>query len=427
MELVVESGPDAGKVFQIGQTMLVAGRQIGTDIQLNDDQISRRHASFEEVNNILLLNDLGSANGTRLNGRLIDANRPLSLSPGDRVQIGRTTLLVKEAPGVKEEPTLTGGERTITEFAGAFPANPPYASPVNADRAHNLADQFHPEPPAPAPYYQNPGYIAPDSPQPPSFPPNGPYVQPPPPSQAPPYYRNGPVMQPPVSKKSSQGPVLAGIAGILIVAIAAIGAILLISSANKPGPTPPATTGAETPVAIIPAMQAIAGPSGSNALPPPPPEATAGATPTPNAGGAGTQALGLSIVFPKDWETTVDEGQNTIESDGPDGVTSILVHRISGLKGTPTERLTLYLNSIQENIDSFKLIRPVQSTSSDNTIANAYITYAQKDGKLVLRDYIVATANTAGDTYFVHCVTDDSAFESQINTFNSTLKSIVIN
>jgi hypothetical protein len=231
----------------------------------------------------------------------------------------------------------------------------------------------------------------------------------------------------PVRKKSSQGPVLAGIAGILIVAIAAIGAILLISSANKPGPNAPATTGAETPVAIVPAMQSIVGPSGSNALPPPPPEATTGSTPTPNASGAGTQALGLSIVFPKDWETTVDEGQNTIESDAPDGVTSILVHRISGLKGSPTERLTLYLNSIQENIDSFKLTRPVQSTSSDNTIADAYITYAQKDGKLVLRDYIVATANTAGDTYFIHCVTDDSAFESQINTFNSTLKSIVIN
>lgn len=419
MELVVESGPDAGKIFQVGPAMLVAGRQFGVDILLNDDQISRRHASFEAVNNVLLLNDLGSANGTRLNGRTIDANQPMSLSPGDRIQIGRTTLVVRGLEVVKDEPTLT-------ELAGAFPANNPYGSQAPAAYPGHRPDQPLNDPSAAYYQDQNPGYYQPNQAQPyPGGPHNIPPVQAPIPAPTP-YYQNVPPAAP-AARKSNSGPILAGIAGILVVAILAIGAILLIDG-NKPGSGDQRSTSTpETPVAIVPNMQTIVGPNGSNALPPAPPASTGGTAPTPNASGQGTRSLGISIVYPTGWKTTVDEGQNSIESYAPDGITFSLVHRLSGLKGTPAERLTAYLRGIEENIDGYKLTRPVQAASSDNTIADAYITYSLNDGKLKQRDYIVATANTAGDTYFIHFSSEDASFESQINTFNSILKSIAIN
>ena len=413
MELVVESGPDAGKTFQVGQTMLVAGRQLGVDILLNDDQISRRHASFEEVNDVLYLNDLGSANGTRLNGRPIAANQPLALSAGDRVQIGRTTLLVQSGPGAKEEPT-------ITELAGAFPANAPYNAPAQPSySAANTPDQYQGEPP-PA-YYQAPGYNAPA----PVYP--GPYSQPAPAPQ-PAYYQQ---IQPAAPVKKSSGPVIAGIIGILVVAAIAIGAIIFISGNNNPTGTPTAqaqtTPTPETPGPIVPTMQPLVGPSGSNALPPAPPEASAAVTPTPGASAAGvTKGLGVSVKYPADWKTSVDEGQNVIESDAPDRLTFSLIYRRSSYTGTPVQRLTAYLDNISANTPNYNLIRAVQATSSNNTIADAYITFTDKDGKLVQRDYIVATANKAGDTYFIHFATEDASFDKQISTFNSILQSIVI-
>ncbi len=428
MELMVESGPDAGKVFQVGQTMLVVGRQVGVDILLNDDQISRRHASFEEVNNVLYLNDLGSANGSRLNGRTVTANQPLILSPGDRVQIGRTTLVVQSA---HDEPTLTG-------LAGAFPSNNPYVSPAQPANASNAPNPYQPDQyqnQPPAGNYPNPSYNAPGPNQ--AYPGTdqsysgpGAYAPPVPPAPIP-YYPNIQVPVTPAHKKSSSGPIIAGIAGILIVAALALGAILLVSgiipSTNNPTPQAQVTSTPETPGPIVPVMQMLVGPSGSNALPPPPPETTAGVTPTPGPGGPGTQGLGVAVTFPTGWKTTVDESQNLIESDAPDGITFSLVYRRSGLTGTPAERLTNYLKATEPNITNYTLTRPVQAASSDNSIADAYVTYTDKDGKLLQRDYIVATANKTGDTYFIHFSTVDASFDSQISTFNSILKSIVIN
>lgn len=425
MELVVESGPDAGKTFQVGQTMLVAGRQLGVDILLNDDQISRRHASFEEINNVLYLNDLGSANGTRLNGRAIAANQPLTLSPGDRVQIGRTTLLVQGQPGPQNEPT-------ITELAGAFPTQ---VSPTpQASYSPGASDLYPAEQPN-AGYYPNQSYEAPNQPPPP------PAYQAYPAQPAPQNYyanasNNNRVIDP--AKKSGAGPIIAGIVGILVVAAIAIGAIFFISNNNNPGSTTPTAVAGQTPTSpspetpgpVVPVSQTLVGPSGSNSLPPAPPANAATPTPAPTAGAnpaGGTKGLGVSANFPADWKTTVDEGQNVIESDAPDGVTFSLIYRRSSYTGTPAERLTTYLDNISANTPNFQIIRPVQATSGSNTIADAYITFTDKDGTLLQRDYILATANKAGDTYFIHFATEDSNFDKQISTFNTILQSIVIN
>jgi hypothetical protein len=74
----------------------VLGRGTNVDLRLADDCISRRHARIAVIpshqGTQLMLGDLGSANGTLLNGEGIAADRPLS--PGDRLDLGNTRIWV---------------------------------------------------------------------------------------------------------------------------------------------------------------------------------------------------------------------------------------------------------------------------------------------------------------------------------------------
>ncbi|HEY1546422.1 MAG TPA: ATP-binding protein [Kofleriaceae bacterium] len=88
--LVCVSGPDLGKSFQVGNLGAVIGRG-RVDVVLSSSDVSRRHARIGFAGYGWELEDLGSANGTVVNGARVA--RPTPLHPGDRVQIGRTVLV----------------------------------------------------------------------------------------------------------------------------------------------------------------------------------------------------------------------------------------------------------------------------------------------------------------------------------------------
>jgi pSer/pThr/pTyr-binding forkhead associated (FHA) protein len=69
---------------------VVLGRQADCDLVLQDDQASRRHAQVEPGPHGFVLVDLGSTNGTLLNGQPIAG--PASLEPGDRILVGDTVV-----------------------------------------------------------------------------------------------------------------------------------------------------------------------------------------------------------------------------------------------------------------------------------------------------------------------------------------------
>jgi pSer/pThr/pTyr-binding forkhead associated (FHA) protein len=76
-----------------GRPPFEAGRAHGAEIVLRDPEVSRRHARFESRNGTVFVDDLGSRNGTFLNGsRLHDA---LELRPGDAVDVGTTRMIVE--------------------------------------------------------------------------------------------------------------------------------------------------------------------------------------------------------------------------------------------------------------------------------------------------------------------------------------------
>jgi hypothetical protein len=85
--LVVERAPghDPGMIYDLDADM-VLGRGDQAEIRLEDPFASSRHARVYEQGNIVVIEDLGSTNGTYLNEELLESPRPLH--PGDRVRIG---------------------------------------------------------------------------------------------------------------------------------------------------------------------------------------------------------------------------------------------------------------------------------------------------------------------------------------------------
>jgi hypothetical protein len=85
--LVVERAPGhvPGMEYEVGEGA-VLGRGDQAEIRLEDPFASSRHARLTRQGAALVLEDLGSTNGTYLNEELVDGPRPLH--PGDRVRIG---------------------------------------------------------------------------------------------------------------------------------------------------------------------------------------------------------------------------------------------------------------------------------------------------------------------------------------------------
>jgi pSer/pThr/pTyr-binding forkhead associated (FHA) protein len=87
--LVVVDGQAMGQVFLLYPGEYVLGRSEGADLILADDAVSRKHISLQVDPSRVVLRDLGSGNGTRVNGRKVS---DAQLGHGDRVNLGRHQL-----------------------------------------------------------------------------------------------------------------------------------------------------------------------------------------------------------------------------------------------------------------------------------------------------------------------------------------------
>jgi pSer/pThr/pTyr-binding forkhead associated (FHA) protein len=94
--LRILDGADRGRVYEEVPTPFTIGREEGNPIQLNDERISRFHLKIQEDEDKLVLTDLESTNGTKVNGESVQL---CVVRPGDIVALGRTLVLV----GSREE------------------------------------------------------------------------------------------------------------------------------------------------------------------------------------------------------------------------------------------------------------------------------------------------------------------------------------
>lgn len=93
--LRVLEGLERGKIYARMQTPVSIGREDDNTIQLNDDRVSRFHAKLQDDGGRVILTDLDSTNGTRVNGHPVQVK---VLQPGDLLMIGRCVLLFGEFP-----------------------------------------------------------------------------------------------------------------------------------------------------------------------------------------------------------------------------------------------------------------------------------------------------------------------------------------
>ena len=91
-ELNLLTGPASGRKFTVGSAhRFVIGRDDACDLVLDDGEVSRRHAYLiQTAGGGIEVGDLGSSNGTRLNGRRLE--QPTELKPGDTLEIGSTRI-----------------------------------------------------------------------------------------------------------------------------------------------------------------------------------------------------------------------------------------------------------------------------------------------------------------------------------------------
>lgn len=141
--LEVQSGPAKGKKswLRSGQKVVI-GRTEGSDCVIaHDGQISSRHFSLECSSENCLVRDLGSSNGTFLNGQKVEE---AVVRSGDRIVAGQTTfvVLIEEAPALsplpEPRPNLIAQSPAMTTAAPAvmaspsqtIPSPPPKTSPI---------------------------------------------------------------------------------------------------------------------------------------------------------------------------------------------------------------------------------------------------------------------------------------------------------
>src|SRR5438309_8876874 len=80
-------GIDKGKVYRDLPTPVTIGREEGNVLRLNDERVSRFHAKIQFDNGEVIITDLESTNGTRVNGNVVQIRR---LRAGDRIGVGRS-------------------------------------------------------------------------------------------------------------------------------------------------------------------------------------------------------------------------------------------------------------------------------------------------------------------------------------------------
>jgi pSer/pThr/pTyr-binding forkhead associated (FHA) protein len=129
MALILEviEGPDAGSQVQLEGARHV-GRDEGLDLVLADPQVSRRHARLMPDGGGALVEDLGSTNGTFVNGDEIHS--PTHVEPGDQLLLGTSVVLVRTPAEVAAQPSAV---RPIPP-ALATPAKPPDYIPASVGK-----------------------------------------------------------------------------------------------------------------------------------------------------------------------------------------------------------------------------------------------------------------------------------------------------
>lgn len=108
--LRILEGIEKGKEFKRLTLPITIGRESDSDVQLNDDRISRAHVKLQDHSGRVILTDLGSTNGTRVNGHPVQMR---VMQPGDVLLVGRCSLLFSQSTSDEPLTSLNLPPKTV--------------------------------------------------------------------------------------------------------------------------------------------------------------------------------------------------------------------------------------------------------------------------------------------------------------------------
>ena len=149
-QLIMRSGPTPGAAFMLEGDQITIGRDPTNSITINDAEISRRHARLSYQGGKYVLEDLGSTNGTFVNGQRLAG--PRVLKSGEVVSFGEQIVLVFESTNFNSGATVVSPRAVPVspisrpvqppppppvDYAGSVPASPPVTTEVVETRSFN--------------------------------------------------------------------------------------------------------------------------------------------------------------------------------------------------------------------------------------------------------------------------------------------------
>ena len=113
MELFVVEGPDNGRSFALGPQSVI-GRDPTAAVNLVDEEVSRRHALITLGEGRASVEDLGSSNGTFVDG--IKIADETDLDPGNRLQVGQTVMELRQSESAGDPENLPATKVPLPEL-----------------------------------------------------------------------------------------------------------------------------------------------------------------------------------------------------------------------------------------------------------------------------------------------------------------------
>jgi hypothetical protein len=127
-QFVMRTGPNTGKIYPLAAPEILIGRDESNGVAINDAEVSRKHAKLSLQGSAYVIQDLGSTNGSFVNGQRITG--PQVLNPGDSVSFGENIVVTYEAAFDSNATVIASAQtpRTITPARRPAPVPAPVPS-----------------------------------------------------------------------------------------------------------------------------------------------------------------------------------------------------------------------------------------------------------------------------------------------------------
>lgn len=129
-QLIVQKGPKVGQVYPLVSTSVIIGRDPMADVVISDPEVSRQHVRLTRIGTGYELQDLGSTNGTFIDGGRL-GNETVDLIPGQLITMGSGVVLLYEVAGAEEDDAAP-----LATMAGAGRFGPAGPEPADFEAGH---------------------------------------------------------------------------------------------------------------------------------------------------------------------------------------------------------------------------------------------------------------------------------------------------